>query len=227
MNWGSSRRPVDEAQAARSPAPAEGSTTERARSRDGRRVDPARHRQPYQVEGRPAPFPRVGSRRPPEHVPASQLRTPLATYSATVSDQAGKPLVGRAAGRRRGVDVHGVAAEGLQNGHARGGQLLAEPADLGDAVGEVRLVEHLVERTAMHSRSRPASPPADGIPSLTRQPDPDPLRPAVVIERDHAPGVAERVLLHAHEHAVGKREDVAGDRARAAAPWSASRRVIR
>ena len=119
------------------------------------------------------------------------------------------------------VEVHGVAADRHDHGDPEVLERLAEVGRRADPVAQVVVRDRLGE--ALGDRLEVAAgEPAVGREALGEDEQvAERLRERVVVARQPAADVAERVLLRAHRHAVGERRHLAddvGDVARRAGP---------
>ena len=106
--------------------------------------------------------------------------------------------------QRAGVDVDGVAPGRLQDGDAGGLQALAEVGGGADPVPEIVVVYRLLEPLGDRLQVAPGEPAVGGeafgedleVAALIRE--------LVVVHRQPAADVRERILLRAHRHPVGE-----------------------
>ena len=172
-------------------------------------VRAARDRQPDEVHrGR-----RLRAvRAPPEHH-GPDLAAPDAALAV---ERDGERLAGILERRnvrqqRAGVEVDRVAAERLDERHARPIERLAEVLGRTDAVSEVVLVDDLAEPLGDRLEVA-AGQTAVGREALGQdQQVPALLGEGVVVEREPAADVREPILLRRHGHPVGQRGHLADD----------------
>ena len=176
-----------------------------------RGVRAPRNREPQELEARMPVLPR-------RRIAAGHDRADLgAAHAAREVERARERPAGEA-GRRdvrqrlAGVQVDGVAAGRLDDRGTGRGERLAEVGDLGDAVAQVLLVHHLVEADRDHLEVAPGEA-AVGREALGH--DAAHLEAGeellVVADGDEAADVRDRVLLRAHEDAVGVGHHLAHD----------------
>ena len=124
---------------------------------------------------------------------------------------AGEALVGEVVAELAAVEVDRVAADRLEERHAGGREVVPDVRGGRDPVLQVLLVEDLVDPDRERLEVAAGEPAVRDEPLGEDEQGADPLGPLVGVDRDHPADVAERVLLHRHQGAVGEREHLAGD----------------
>ena len=105
--------------------------------------------------------------------------------------------------KRAGVDVDGVPAGRLDDGHARGHQPLVQVLGRADAVAQVRLLDHLLEPAGHGLEVVPGEAAVGGEALGEDEEVAAALRQGVVVHGQEAADVGEAVLLGRHRAPVG------------------------
>jgi len=125
-------------------------------------------------------------------------------YSATLSDCPGYSRQGNVREGRSRVDVHGMPSDGADYWNAGGTDPLPEVLRRTQAIGEVVLVENLLQTDGQSLQVPPREAAVRGKAFRDHHEASDRLGQPGIPDREKTANVPEYVLLRAHQRAVAE-----------------------